>query len=368
MHAKDGWKRALLAHYKGCWKEVVHNLPQLWVAFASDTEDSHPTYVPGWHRRGSNYDVNPAKLKCDWSRYWCDLSECFKSQGVPVTWLIRVDDGPMRDFMLDRFRNEILELKSNGDEVGIHIHSWVWNSKSSKWVQTKDSKCETKIVHRSLDIFKIKLGFAPLSIRMGWNAMSNEIMRTLDANGLLVDSSAVPKAFCSGKFGNRDNIMDWSRTPNIPYHPSYDDYQSPGDMKILEIPISTLEAGKSHAFARLVNRFSGIKSSISLVKLLPIARRLDLNPNSCFYISPSWSLSGVLKIVKAYHKKAYENGKAFLVGYFHACDILDPRTGEKNYLFERYLSRIVEEISSFSGMHVTFITLSEMARNYDTDK
>ena len=273
-----------------------------------------------------------------------------------------MDDGPIQDSMLDLFRDEILELKSNGNEIGIHIHTFSWDSELSKWVQTKNAKRERKIVRRSIDMFQRKLGYTPSSVRMGWHTMNNDIMRTLDASGVLVDSSAIPGTSCSGKFGKRDNVYDWSRAPRVPYHPSYDDYQALGNMKILEIPISTREAGKSNLFGALVNRFSEVKS---LVRVLPLARSLSLNPNPYLYISPWWSLSVNSQIIKAYHKKAMRNGTAFLVGSFHACDILDPRTGQKNVVFERYLSRIVKEISSLRGIEITFTTLSEMARNYN---
>jgi hypothetical protein len=344
-------------------------LSKLWVALASDTEDNHPNYVPGWHSCGSNLDLNPSVSNWGWSRYWRDLSECFTSQDCPVTWLIRVDNGPIKDGMLELFKNEIIELRSNGDEVGIHIHTWAWDQELSKWVQTKDAKQEIEIVLRSLDMFRKKLGFTPSSVRMGWNAMSNEIMTTLDACGLLVDASAIPGTFSLGKFGNRDNIYDWSRTPNEPYHPSYEDYQSPGNMNILEVPISTYGSNKSRGLTgHIINRLSATRSRSSLTRLLPIVRRLDINPNFGFYISPWWSLSANSKIIKAYCKKAHRDGEAFLVGFFHACDIIDPRTGKKNLLFEKYLSKTIKEILSLSGIDVTFTKLAEIAKNYDTDK
>lgn len=338
--------------------------PELCVAFACDTEDNHPNYVPGWNNCGSDYDKNPGTLNWSWSRYWRDLSECFKSQKVPVSWLIRVDNGPVLDQMLTLFRDKILELKSIGDEIGIHIHTFSWDPELSKWVQTTNPAYETKIVLNSLAMFRRNLGFDPVSVRMGWNTMSSEIMRTLDANGLLVDASAIPGTFSSGKFGKRDNIYDWSRTPTIPYHPSSNDYQSPGNMKILEMPLSTLTSNKSNKFADLVNRLSGKKV---LIKLVPIARRLNLTPHRHFYITPWWSSSVYSRIIKAYSKKAIVDGMTFLVGYFHGCDILDPKTGKKNLIFEQYLSSIIEEISSLSGIDVTFATLSEIAKQYGTD-
>ena len=335
---------------------------ELCVAFACDAEDDHPNYVPGWTKFGSDYEKNPATPNWSWSQYWRDLSECFRSKKVPVTWLIRVDgNGPVREGMLNLFRKEIFELKSNGDEIGIHIHTFVWNPQLSDWVQTQDPKEEGKIVLDSVDMFKRTLGFAPLSIRMGWNTMSNEIMRTLDDNGLLVDSSAIPGTACSGKFGKRDNIYDWSRAPRVPYHPNHEDYQSPGKMKILEMPISTLETNKSNTFANLVNKLSGMQR---LTKLLPLARRLNLTPHNDFYVSPWWSISTYNKIIEAYYKKAVKDGVAFLVGWFHACDIINPTTGDRNTVFEQYLSRIIEKIASFGGIDVTFATLSEMAKKY----
>lgn len=341
------------------------SVPKIYVAFACDAEDNLPNYVLKWRNYGSDYEKNPATLNWSWSRYWRYLSEFFSSQNVPVTWFIRVDNGPVFDQMLTLFRDRILKLKSIGDEIGIHIHTFSWNPELSKWVQTTDPAYETKIVRKSLRMFKRNLGFDPVSVRMGWDTMSNEIMRTLDANGLLVDASAIPKTSCSGKFGKRDNIYDWSRAPTIPYHPSSNDYQSPGNMKILEIPISTLETNKCKIFANIVNRLPRMRK---LAKLLPLARGFNLSPHNHFYVSPHWSSSVFSKIIEAYCKKAYTNRTAFLVGTFHACDILDPITGKKNAILERYLSETIEKISSLSGIDVVFTTLSEIAKKYSSNQ
>lgn len=337
-------------------------MTELCVAFACDTEDNHPNYVPGWEKCGSNYDKNPAALNWSWSQYWRDLSSCFRSNNVPVTWLIRVDDGPVYNQMLTLFRNEILALKSAGDEIGIHIHTFWWYSKLFKWAQTTNPKYEIEIVTKSLEAFKTSLGFAPSSVRMGWDAMSNEIMRTLDSGGLLVDSSAIPSESLAGKFNKRDNIYDWSRTSTSPYHPDSKDYQSVGNMRILEMPISTLKSSNSSVFGSLVNKLSGKKS---LLKLVPIARALNLTPHAQFYLTPWWSPSMYSKIIKAYAKKAEEKGIAFLVGSLHPCDILDPKTGKKNLIFERYISSVIQEISSLKNIDITFMTISELSRKFE---
>lgn len=216
----------------------------LFVAFACDTEDNYPNYVPGWEKSGSNYELNPAILSWSWTKYWQDLSECFFKKSAPITWLIRVDDGPVYDKMLTQSKDMILELKSIGDEIGIHIHTWSWNVDLSKWIQTTKASDEIRIVTDSIRLFNKRLGFTPLSARMGWTAMSNAIMNTLNSNGVLVDASAAPGHMSPGKFGKRDNIFDWSRASPTPYHPNTKDYQSSGDMEILELPISSIGSKK----------------------------------------------------------------------------------------------------------------------------
>jgi hypothetical protein len=336
--------------------------PELNVAFACDTEDNHPNYVPGWTKWGSNYEKNPAFVNWKWTKYWSDLSKCFSTRNVPVTWLMRVDDGPVYDQMLTLFKEKILELKFTGDEIGIHIHTWSWNPKFSKWVQTINPADEAKIVTDSLAMFKKTLGFVPLSASMGWHTMSNEIMRTLDANGLTVDASAIPKNCSLGKFEKRDNIYDWSRAPTTPYNPSPTDYQSPGNMEILEAPISSLASNNSNNPRMLSKIVTKLSNQKSLAILLPLARRLNFTPHNNLYITPWWSSSVYNKIISTYCKKAHNEGMAFLIGTFHPCDIFDPKTGNKNIIFEKYIAEVLNTISSLEGIKVNFMNLSEIAK------
>jgi hypothetical protein len=338
---------------------LPERIPKLKVVFACDTEDNHPNYVTGWVKFGSDYDRNPATLNWGWTQYWRDLSECFSSKKVPVTWQIRVDNGPVMNQMLTLFKNEIFELKSLGDEIGIHIHTLTWNSEFSKWVQATNPEDERKTVFDSVEMFKKNLGFAPLSVRMGWNTMSNAIMKALDENGLVVDASAIPGKSSVGKFDKRDNIYDWSKVTTKPYNPNLDDYQLPGNMKILEIPISSLSSNKPSNFSTLVNKFSGVSA---LTKLLPIAKRLNLVPHNHFYITPYWALSICRKIIETYGNETREKGDGFLIGTFHPCDTLDPKTGKENLTFKKYVTEVINDISSLEGISVEFITLSQLAQ------
>jgi len=343
------------------------SLSELWVTLCSDTEDNYPSYVPGWASYGSDYDKNPADLRWDWTRLLPSLKECFKKLDIPITWLIRVDDGPAYDLMLRKFKEEILGLASTGDEIGIHIHTFIWDRKSSRWKQTRNPVREAQIVSRSLEYFREVLGFSPLSVRMGWNAMNNEIMNALNEKRVLVDASAVPGNYCNGKFGRRDNFYDWRRCPKDPYNPSHLDYQSPGSMQILEMPISTAQSIDAKTFGYFVNGLSSFNKSYALKPLLSLGDevyRRFMSPHSFFYVSPWWSTSVIERIIAAYAEKAINKGVSFLVGCFHSSDILDPERSALNSFFLRKMERIGKIFLALKRVDVVFSTLSQAAEKY----
>ena len=64
-------------------------------------------------------------------------------------------------------------------------------------------------------------------------------------------------------------------------------------------------------------------------------------------------------------RRARKEEVSFLVGTFHPCDILDPRTGGKNFVFEKCISNILEELCSLEEVNVNFITLSSMVKKIE---
>lgn len=331
---------------------------ELLVCLCADTEDNSPNYLPGWSKAGSDYEKNPAIVKWTWTKYWNELSNYFDDSHALITWLIRVDNGPVYDQMLTLYKSNLLELKRQGNEIGIHIHTYCWNTDLSRWVQTKDPIEEENIVSTSILRFKTVLGFNPLSARMGWNAMSNSIMKSLDDNNIIVDASALPNHICQGKFGERDNIYDWSSAPRKPYHPSNLNYRDPGNMRILEIPITTLDSGNKRV-ANLIEAFSGNRVIHVLANFSTIARKV-INPSSYCYISPWWSLSNVDKMIREIIKNGSATGRSFIVGYFHPSDILNPQDGSINQYFKKNILRFVDTIKNLN-VDVKFTTLSKLS-------
>lgn len=347
---------------------------RFYIAICADTEDNYPNYVPGWSTLGSNYDVNPAIIRFDWTKFWDVLIKIFRKNQVPITWLFRVDDGPIEDLMLNKFEARIFDLKSKGDEIGIHIHTWIWDSNSHIWRQTMDQKKEYEIVKRSIKRFRRCLGFSPLSSRMGWNTMSNEITRALEEEGVLVDATCQPGYKSDGMYNGRDNIVDWSKSGDVLYHPNRNDYQLPGQMRLLEAPISSIPEEermlfKGSSLDKLINSRLHILMKPLLPSISLLLGSFHISAHNVFYISPKWSVSTIKRIIDLYVEKANANQDSFLVGYFHPSDILEPKKGTINRNFAGKIEGIMKYLTlQRQKVAPKFITLSEIANIYNSKR
>ena len=184
--------------------------PKLYVILAADTEDSQPSYVPGWWRYGSDYDKTPMELRLDWLRHSASLLDCFEfgDRRFKVTWFLRTDlsVGERCLNAMDKLIDRAVEVE---DELAIHIHT-LHQDNRSRWVQSLDQDVCRAIVSESLDIFKDHMNMVPDSARMGWNYMSNTVMRQLENEGVLYDASCIPGTHSQLMYGQRDNFCDWS--------------------------------------------------------------------------------------------------------------------------------------------------------------
>lgn len=117
----------------------------------------------------------------------------------------------------------------------------------------------------------------------------------------------------------------------------------------------------SAVLEKLVNTFSGKKS---LLRLVNFAKMLRLTPHNSFYITPWWSSHIYSNIISEFIRRAHQND-SFLVGAFHPSDIINPKTKCKNLVFEKCISRILEELCSIKEVDVTFLTLSNMAKQIE---
>ncbi len=343
-------------------------MKKMYVVLSADTEDNHPDYMPYWGNLGSNYDTNPADIKMDWINYLGGLKSILEELDFRITWFLRVDDC-VGDKILKAL-SPLDNLIERGGEIGIHIHTIAWDGRI--WRQTTDPRKEREIVEDSIELFRESVGFRPEISRMGWNAMSNSIMNALNNSGVRYDNTALPYYSSNGMYGGRDNIMDWEKVDDRPHHPSCSDYQCEGDMKIMEIPISSL-GKKSFFFSN--SRINGLTDKRSLPLLertMAIKNRImgsfNLSPHTNFIISPFWSNSNLRKIVDKKVLEAKNNGGSLLVGCFHPADMLNPRNGKINRVFIEKLSDILSYIQSKNTeVEIIPLTLSDAIKKFEDE-
>ncbi|MCM2325498.1 MAG: hypothetical protein NDI94_03480 [Candidatus Woesearchaeota archaeon] len=315
-------------------------MAKLYVCLLADTEDNHPSYMPGWAKFGTDYDVKNVVPRFEWLNHFDELIDLFEKRRFLVTWFLRTDLC-LRNKALNRFLPYLKKLKN----FGIHIHTLEWDGKI--WRQAIDKKSQVKIVNESIKIFTKTIGTAPRFSRMGWNAMSSEIMQELERNKIILDCTAVPGYSSSGFFGKRDNILDWKDSPRKLYNPSYGNYKKQGDMKILELPISSKE--QSHImyndfFSRIYDYIPRRLSNAFLPTVISLANRMKIHTHSNFMISPNWNAESTFGIIDSLVKSVREGNDEILAGYFHPCDILDPKTGKMNRPYLDKINRVLDHL------------------------
>lgn len=175
-----------------------------------------------------------------------------------TTWFVRVDnqikafyDNPA--YLLQKYKSIWKQMEKEGDVLGWHSH--LYRRNQDEWEQED---------RPSSIVEDLKEGFAAASqhgysftlSRIGGAYSSNQTMLSLDELGIRIDSSAMP-----GRI-REDTKMNWLYTPQLPYHPSIQDYRKPIEgtearsLTILEVPLSMVEMQTSYdksPFKRYVN-------------------------------------------------------------------------------------------------------------------
>jgi hypothetical protein len=194
------------------------------------------------------------------------LIDATKGSLPPMTWLIRADESirfSTGDFASGYTARQALwqTLAAQGHELGWHMHLMSLSASSGCFGFDSDPEWLP-------DAWRALSAHYPVrSTRTGWDYADAKLIRTLDDLGVVVDFSALPGRLIWHSVGGDRFVVDWSRCPRAPYHPDPNDYQRPGRLNLLEIPItqfrnSLFRTARSLA-VRLANRartLSGLRS------------------------------------------------------------------------------------------------------------
>ncbi len=183
---------------------------------------------------------------------------------IKFTWFVRADSQLKTiyggaTYLLERYNSLWKDLKSGGDEIGWHPH--IYRLDGGKWkLERRDDYLEKNLVESYEAVIKY---FNITSARVGESFHSNRSMNVLDKLGIKVDSTALPDR----KRNDNERFFNWIGTPEHPYHPSKNDYRTPGadELSILEVPMSTIRMKTSYDVTPL-NRYLNLSFYNNLMK------------------------------------------------------------------------------------------------------
>jgi hypothetical protein len=316
------------------------------LVLCADVDDNHPSYLPLWSKQGSNYESFRGEIKHNWDKSWSHLLDELSISNLHTTWLIRTDEGPVYSELAKYWRDTVATLEDRGDEIGVHPHPLYWNPLERCWIQARNPQRQATLVSSGIRRFKNIFHRRPQCSRIGFNAMSNEVMMELERSGIKVDATALPGVMSLGQNRGRDNVYDWSKAPSFPYHPSSKDYRQPGEMKILEVPITTFNQSivfKSESF------ISPILSQSSVLARLAwrASQKLPFAGPGYLHISPWWNFDVKISLLEKQIRKS-SLSHILITGYFHPCDIINPISGEFDLTIISRIRNLVSNLQSFA--------------------
>jgi len=268
--------------------------------------------------RPENWERTVRTLKVLMTR----LQPVLPQEQVPkVTFLIRSDTYMQEAFgeyaYCARVSHDFFdEMRSEGHEIGWHPHLWRW---SGKWVaELKDSEfikdCLVNGFNSLNDYFRL------LSVRTGWDFMSNEIMGTFESLGLQADFSALPGM--KYQETKRGVGYDWLGAPTRFYFPSRTDYRRPAvgaRFRVLEMPITLIESPRLVSWVRsFIDWRCGAKRSTTRYEAFNIAKHPLFNRHGFEKALGSGQVEHPRYILSYFHPGDVANSALFSMKYLEA--------------------------------------------------
>jgi hypothetical protein len=189
----------------------------------------------------------------------------------PMTWLIRSDESvrfSTGDFASGYTTRRALwqGLVLQGHELGWHMHLMSFDPDAGRFRFDPRAGWLSDAWRALSTCFRVR------STRVGWDYADEGLLRVLERLGIEVDFSALPGMLAWHSVGGDRIVVDWRRCPATPYHPSENDYQRPGNMNLLEIPITQFRCSAAELVRRIGRRlqlrsltFAGVQNKTRMM-------------------------------------------------------------------------------------------------------
>ena len=189
------------------------------------------------------------------------------AEDVRFLWFVRCDPqietafGSADDLL--RLRAELFDrLAGQGDQIGVHPHSWRWDDDAGTWVSDfGDPAWIEHCVRMSFETYREHFGVPCRLHRFGDRWFAGELVPLLEELGARFDLTLEPGARGASVLapGERvtGGIPDYMRAPREPYRPSPSDFLLPDPLEhsaLWMIPLSAADPSSALPVARRVGR------------------------------------------------------------------------------------------------------------------
>jgi hypothetical protein len=173
--------------------------------------------------------------------------------GSPVhfSWFLRMDPQVAQTYgsphwVVNRYPRLIEELAAAGDEIGLHSHANKWDESLQNWfADYGNQEWIDHCLHSSFEAFQTSLDRECKSFRFGDHWMNNQTIDLLENLGVRFDLTAefgapatqMPGEIFTGAY------PDYTRIPQVPYHPRKDDFTKRGFWQKRDLWIIPISAG-----------------------------------------------------------------------------------------------------------------------------
>lgn len=175
-----------------------------------------------------------------------------EATGSPVhfSWFLRMDpqieqgygDAAWAAF---RYEREFRDLLDCGDEIGLHVHGYAWDTARERWVARHDNQGWVDECCRvGFEAYERAFGKKPVSFRFGNQWLNHATLRTVERMGAKIDLTVEPgrqgHLFDYGGDIMTGKLPDYRGFPRMPYCPSLEDWKrhDPDREGIWEIPLT----------------------------------------------------------------------------------------------------------------------------------
>ena len=191
--------------------------------YTNPTQNAYKVMDPAF--RAQFVDSYGQPLKMTWWMMAGNIFRYANNKNVPVPNIMTL-------YLMKKYHGNTVQR--NGDELSLHYHTFFWSDYNADgiwwWNQSLTFMECFDDFNYTLCQFLLEENIFPVSFRSGWHYMDNDWQHYLDELLPYSMHNDWPNVRVDG-IEPLDNTYDWSQAPEefVPYHPSPENYQIPGD-------------------------------------------------------------------------------------------------------------------------------------------